>query len=420
MVDVDSVRWMLEVMPDAALLVNREQKIVLLNSALCRMFGYEAEELVGEDLGILIPAEARVRHSGHFSNYLSAPRMRPMGTGFHFHGQRSNGEIFPVDIMLNRLECCDQEVVMAVIRDDSDRAAVENLRRKLEKANHRLQRAQSLGKLGWWEARLQEKSLIWSSGLRGVLRLSDDVTPSFDEIAAVCHPDDREALIADFDQLKSLATHRIEYRVQKNDDEVIWVEEEIEPLAERPEKSVVLGIVRDITEQKELEQRLLRESVTDGLTTLFNRRMFSHELKARFSEYARSGTLFALILYDFDFFKTINDEYGHAAGDAVLAQASDRVRGQLRASDNAYRIGGEEFAVILPATDKNDAMVLAERLRASIAGRPFNVDSGPVMASITAGVAVVAADDSSIEGIFKRADEALYRGKALSRNRVAG
>jgi len=419
MVDIDSVRWMLDVMPDAALIVNREQKIVLLNSALARMFGYEPEELSGADLSILIPGQVRARHAEHFNKYFSEPKMRPMGTGLHFNGQRSSGELFSVDIMLNRLECCEQELVMAVIRDDSDRVAVEHLRRKLEKTNHRLQRAQSLGKLGWWEARLQDETLIWSSGLRGVLRLPENVPPSFDQIAAVCHPDDRGTLIADFDQLKTMAAHRIEYRVRKNDDEVIWVEEEIEPLAERPEEAVVLGIVRDITEQKELEQKLLRESVTDGLTSLFNRRMFQHEMTARFSEFVRLGTPFAVILFDFDLFKEINDRYGHAAGDSVLEQSSDRIRQQLRSSDNAYRIGGEEFAIILPATNRKDAMVLAERLRASIAGSPFDA-GGPVWATITAGVAMAERSDCSVEDIVKRADSAMYRGKALSRNRVSG
>lgn len=418
MVEKESIRWMMETIPDAAIVVDEHHHIALVNARLCQMFGYEADQLLDADLALLIPEPLRQDHSGYVGNYFTRSTPRPMGNGLHFFGRRADGDIFPVDIMLNGMELEGRAMVMAIVRDNTDRVGLESLKLDLQRANARLEKALDLGRMGWWEARLDERTLLWSGAMRKLLGLSDDVSPDFDVVRERAHPQDRNRLITGFEFLDQVKQHRSEYRLVSGTNDTRWVEEVVEVSRQVPHQRVALGVIRDITAQKVLEQKLMRESVTDGLTGFFNRRRFEQALKERFAEYLRNGSLLALIIYDFDFFKNLNDQYGHPAGDLVLRESSAQVQAQLRVSDSAYRIGGEEFAILLPATSKLDAVAIAERLRLAVAGHRFKFGSRELEVSITAGVAVVEPGDLSCEAIHRRADEALYRGKRQSRNQV--
>lgn len=179
-----------------------------------------------------------------------------------------------------------------------------------------------------------------------------------------------------------------------------------------------LAIVRDVSYQRKLEERLIRDSLTDEMTGFYNRKHFQSQLGSHLSTFLRSGIQASLLLFDFDHFKSINDVYGHAAGDKVLIESSRRIRDNLRPSDIGCRIGGEEFAIILPNTGLNEALVLGERLRRLVSEGRFLVDSDDLCASVTVGVATLGDSDQSIESLFKRADKALYTGKQAGRNRV--
>ncbi len=162
----------------------------------------------------------------------------------------------------------------------------------------------------------------------------------------------------------------------------------------------------------EVEHRA--ESVLDPLTGLLNR----HALAQRFAEIEQqarvSGDWVALIVLDVDGFKAVNDALGHAGGDSVLSAIAGRIRGSLRAFELAYRLGGEEFLVVLPAVDGAGAVAVAERLRAAVAaGRP-----GGAAVTVSAGVAADRGARVSYEELFERADAALYAAKRGGRNRV--
>jgi diguanylate cyclase (GGDEF)-like protein len=151
----------------------------------------------------------------------------------------------------------------------------------------------------------------------------------------------------------------------------------------------------------------------DALTGLHNRRYF-HETLARESARAhRYNRRLALIVFDIDDFKQVNDEIGHLAGDAVLAGAAERVRGVLRTADIPCRVGGDEFAVILPESGIEQAEHLFVRLQNAISGRPVG-QAGSL--HISAGLAELKADDDSIS-FFERADAALYRAKDTGKGR---
>lgn len=163
--------------------------------------------------------------------------------------------------------------------------------------------------------------------------------------------------------------------------------------------------------------RIRRLTERDALTDALNRRAFG-ELLAREQEQLNRGRGHALVVLDVDHFKRINDELGHAAGDAALQHLVHLLQGCLRESDQLGRLGGEEFGVLLPLTDQVGALCSAERMRAALAAKPlqWQGQSWPMSASF--GVAEATQADSDPGALMLRADRALYRAKELGRNRV--
>lgn len=181
----------------------------------------------------------------------------------------------------------------------------------------------------------------------------------------------------------------------------------------------LIGAIFDITEQKKLERSLLRLASYDELTGLYNRREGIRRAEDLFATQARGDGTFCMLMIDVDYFKRINDEYGHQCGDRALVFIADQLKAISRSSDVVVRYGGEEFVILLPATDRDAARVIAERYRASIAGEPFQFeDQKPFTLAVSIGLSV--SKGQSLKALFKEADDALYRAKSLGRNRVQG
>jgi diguanylate cyclase (GGDEF)-like protein/PAS domain S-box-containing protein len=175
----------------------------------------------------------------------------------------------------------------------------------------------------------------------------------------------------------------------------------------------VVSTVRDITERRRREDELAHRAMSDGLTGLLNRRAFHDQLRTDFARAAASGAPLSLALLDLDRFKAINDSHGHPVGDSVLVETARRLRALGRTGDHLARIGGEEFAWILPDTAGQDAMAAVERFRRSI--EQANV--GPVD-SVTVSVGVCELRDANdVEELYRLADVALYAAKQGGRNR---
>jgi two-component system, cell cycle response regulator len=167
-------------------------------------------------------------------------------------------------------------------------------------------------------------------------------------------------------------------------------------------------------------QKSLSLALTDGLTGLYNRRYLSAHLESLLPHVAEGAKGPALLMFDIDFFKKVNDSYGHAAGDAVLKEVSLRVGRNVRAFDLVSRYGGEEFVVVLPETPLSVAVVVAERLRATIAEKPISVGDPAIDLDISISVGVTVTRDATetAASLMRRADEALYAAKAHGRNCV--
>lgn len=159
-------------------------------------------------------------------------------------------------------------------------------------------------------------------------------------------------------------------------------------------------------------------ATTDGLTGLLNRREFDKRILEEFSRAKRHKSTLSLALFDIDFFKKINDTYGHNTGDVILRELSKLISANTRNCDVLARYGGEEFALILPETPQARAYELLERLRAMVEKETFNKSIRPLNATISVGVAQIDPNDSTPVNFVERADQALYKAKEGGRNRV--
>ncbi|MCB1489516.1 MAG: GGDEF domain-containing protein [Bauldia sp.] len=168
-------------------------------------------------------------------------------------------------------------------------------------------------------------------------------------------------------------------------------------------------------EQSEAYQRKLAE--TDALTGVATRGAFMHDAQSALDASRRSELPLSMILFDLDRFKSINDRFGHAMGDSVLREFGETVKLALRQADRVGRIGGEEFAVFLPETGLGEAFLIADRIRLAFEECCASVDSQPVHATVSAGVAT-ARPDSTLDSLLATADQGLYVAKDAGRNRV--
>jgi diguanylate cyclase (GGDEF)-like protein len=168
----------------------------------------------------------------------------------------------------------------------------------------------------------------------------------------------------------------------------------------------------------QLHSAVQHMAITDPLTEVYNRRGFFQLARQKVDSARQTGEPAAAIMIDIDFFKRINDAYGHDAGDFVLHELASRCRKVLQETDLVCRYGGEEFAILLPETGLARAREAANQVFQSITGTGMQTPSGEVMVTISVGIAVINETCDTLEQLLKRADQALYLAKAEGRNRV--
>jgi diguanylate cyclase (GGDEF)-like protein/PAS domain S-box-containing protein len=178
------------------------------------------------------------------------------------------------------------------------------------------------------------------------------------------------------------------------------------------------SIVRDITEQEAEAEKLLYLSRHDPLTGLLNRRSMRERLEEERLRCRRTGGSYATIMLDIDWFKRINDRYGHEGGDVVLKEMATLMSETVRSTDWVGRWGGEEFLILLPETAAEGGVGLAEKIRSRIAEKAIAYGNRAISVTITAGVAACLDPEETIDGCVRRADEALLAGKGSGRDRV--
>ena len=165
-------------------------------------------------------------------------------------------------------------------------------------------------------------------------------------------------------------------------------------------------------------EQLAKLSMTDRLTGLLNRGTWENLVDAEFERYRRYNQPTSLVMFDIDFFKKVNDSYGHLAGDEVIKQTAVTARSNLRQSDSIGRYGGEEFGIILPETDAEGARIICERIRENIESSIVQTTAAPIRYTVSIGIAQLSDTAKSYMEWMQQADEALYAAKKGGRNRV--
>lgn len=291
----------------------------------------------------------------------------------------------------------------------------------------RMEEAQDIAKMGWYDFNVKSRVLDLTSDFAESLglpiapggRASGAAADKYIEtFLNALHPDDRErylGIIAD----ESWRRIEFDYRILTRSNEIRHLCSRIQRTADKSGKRIRdFAVILDITERKRLEEDLRAQAGTDPLTNIPNRRSLEAAARREVERARRYAKPFAVIVLDIDFFKRVNDNHGHDIGDIVLKEMTKVCLTQLRLTDVLARLGGEEFAVLLPETDIIAATKLAERLRVAVETKPITTPKGGLPITVSLGVAQFAPNESGIDSALKRADEALYEAKRTGRNKV--
>ncbi len=191
------------------------------------------------------------------------------------------------------------------------------------------------------------------------------------------------------------------------------------------EQQYIFMFCSDITEKKQYEFKIKRASEelfklasVDSLTGLYTRHHFYQQAEREFERCQRNPLPLSLLMIDLDHFKQINDQYGHGGGDEVLRSFAENAQEQLRGYDLIGRLGGEEFAVLLPDTNSHQTKAIAERIRETSASLHINYQKQRIHVTASIGIAVASPQDSTLDSLIQRADKLLYKAKQLGRNRI--
>ncbi|MDO8466087.1 MAG: diguanylate cyclase [Gallionella sp.] len=306
----------------------------------------------------------------------------------------------------------------------------------LRMSEESLKMAQAMAHLGHWESDVESGQFICSEEMYRILGLEPQgQILNRDAFLQTVHPDDREHVANHISEVLVGNSFDIEYRIILPGGEVRVVHGKgevfslgagkrtkiigtIQDIHER-DQTKILGVIQDITERKELQDKLEEQANTDALTGCDSRRHFLEHAGQEFIRIRRYGGEMSMLMLDLDHFKNINDRYGHQVGDMTLQKFAQVCQGLLREVDVMGRIGGEEFAIMLPETESERALEIAGRLCQAVAAAkvPMN-DVSPLHFTTSIGVASFAADDPGIDVILNRADSALYKAKHAGRNRA--
>jgi diguanylate cyclase (GGDEF)-like protein len=210
----------------------------------------------------------------------------------------------------------------------------------------------------------------------------------------------------------------MEKRYLTRDGDVVWVLLAVSLARDELDlPAYFIAQIQDVTDARAAQQRLEHRALHDPLTGLPNRDLLMDRLSHSLARGARGGTSTAVMFCDLDRFKSVNDTYGHEAGDQLLVAVADRLREVTRPGDTVARLGGDEFVVVVEGVRDLDAVrALAERVRRAMA-EPVRVGARTVRTDASIGVAVAAAEDDA-RSVLREADAAMYRAKALGRGRL--
>lgn len=421
------LRAMSDASIDAIIMIDAEDTVLFWNSAATRLFGYGENEAMGQVLHELIclPRDSKAAMHG-FPRFARTGTGAVVGSVHEFTARRKDNTTFPVERSVSSFQMDGKWYAVGILRDITRKL---ESRRKLESYARRIALASDAGGVGVWEWDVISGDLTWDARMFQLYAVKpEEFSGLYRAWTSRVHPEDLEEAEASLGKLLTEGgdwSH--EFRVLLPEGGSGYIRAAARAHKDNSGKVIsIIGINQDITEQRLAEQELVRLATKDSLTGLFSRGHFM-ELGTRAVDRARRyDEPLAVIMFDADRFKTVNDTHGHDVGDMVLKAIGRAAARALRDVDVVGRIGGEEFAAVLPQATREQAMLAAERLRAEIAATRIEVDAETVL-SVTVSLGVCAMDTAqgatvgttgTLDELLKGADTALYRAKQNGRDRV--
>jgi diguanylate cyclase (GGDEF)-like protein/PAS domain S-box-containing protein len=410
----EALRSLIECAADAFFVHDFEGRILDVNRRACTSLGYACEELLGlsiQDVETGVSGEELAEAWGSL-----VPGQPVTVDGCH---RRKDGATFPVEVRIGLFEVGGRPLILALARDVTERKEAEERLLESERRFRQLfeQSVEALF-LHDEDGRLVDcnreacRSLGYTREELLSLTLSDFVVD-------LIPPDEREARddtpwrhALGGEPRADVVFHENEHR--RKDGATFPVEVGIGSI-EYGGRRLILASCRDITERKELEERLAHQASHDPLTGLPNRRLFDERLEQALSRSSRRGDRVAVMFLDIDDFKRVNDSLGHRAGDRLLVAVAERLRGCVRTEDTVARLHGDEFAVLLEdLTGEDEAVRVARRILEAMR-RVFVLD-GETSITSSLGIALGPADRAPGRDLVEAADRAMYRAKNAGKN----
>ena len=345
---------------------------------------------------------------------------------------QSDGPIAPLPWLgVDKIEMPFKELVMQLLHDLPEDVSLQGRleaeieeRRKLSiamaKNERRLLESESIARVGGFERDFKTGEGYWSDTLFSILGYPPNAfVPSLEVFWRHIHEEDQE----EFQRIMAVSLFEAsemnhQCRIRRADGEVRHIQLHGVLVRDESGSARYHGTVMDVTERVLAEEKVRLLARTDELTGIYNRRRFIELASKEIERSNRYPGSFALIMFDLDKFKNINDMYGHDVGDHVLRAVARCAGSMAREVDIVGRLGGEEFAIALPQTDLRGALVVAERVRHAVECLEIVVRDITLRCTVSLGVAELAGCADNVDSILKASDLAMYRAKAGGRNRV--
>ena len=334
---------------------------------------------------------------------------------FESKHKRKDGSCFDVQISATDISVGGRKYIYATQRDITlQKHYVE----QLNKLNAMLNTASRIGQIGFWEFDNSSHIIDWNDALFEIYEVEERDRPIGNDWFFSYIPEDERANIRKefFKSIEEKKDYSLVHRIRTEKGNIKTVDERGKHFFDGEGRLVkTIGSVLDITERIEREELIKKQAVTDELTQLGNRKAYNERIDELIAQYKRYGLGFSLLIFDIDLFKDINDTFGHLTGDKVLAELGGIVAAMVRRNDYVFRIGGEEFVILMSGTELEKCALFAEKVRKAIQQGITVIGNRKITVSI--GVGEMEQNDTA-DSLLRKADRNLYQAKRKGRNRV--
>ncbi len=395
--------------------INEDGTIRIANGAAHRMFGYAPGELLGRSIEALVDPPQRSAHARHRVDFFAAPKERPMMHGLKLEGRRKDGTLFPIEALITVTETPHGRMGVSFVSDVTQRKTMEAaLLRERSELRSLVDHTPVLVSMQDLDGRIHliNRSFVTVLGLPEseiIDRPMSEVFPP--QLATQVSESNKKVLdegVAD----------ELEVEIRHPDGEFHTYRLMKFPLRylDTDEPFGIGGFAMDITELKRAEEKIRHAAQHDSLTGLPNRALV-YELGAQMiSASHRHTRMLAVMFFDLDRFKPINDTYGHRVGDLMLKEVACRLQGAVRGSDLVGRLGGDEFvAVLTDLTSEAHLDGIASHLLQRLS-EPYRIESLELHTSPSIGISLYPGDGTGIDTLIRQSDEAMYHAKTNGRN----